>query len=155
MSVYYKENPSYLDDSLDSIFNQTLKPNEVVLVEDGPLNEELDNVINKYKNKHECFKIVKLKENMGLGKALNEGLKYCQYEYVARMDSDDISIPNRFEKQISYLEQHPEIDMLGSNIAEYDEKMTTITGHRIVPENNNEILKMMKKRNPFNPMSVI
>lgn len=155
MSVYYKEKASYLDDALNSIFSQTLKPNEVVLVEDGPLNDDLYKVIDKYKKKYKYFKTVRLKKNMGLGNALNEGLKHCSYEYVARMDTDDISMPDRFEKQIRYLEKHPEVDLIGSNIAEYDEDMINITGYRIVPESNDEIKEFMKKRNPFNHMSVI
>ena len=155
MSVYYKEKASYLDDALNSIFKQTLKSNEVVLVEDGPLNDELYEVIDKYKKKYKYFKTVRLKKNMGLGNALNEGLKHCTYEYVARMDTDDISLPNRFEKQIGYLEKHPEVDLIGSNIAEYDEDMKNITGYRIVPEKNDDIKKFIKKRNPFNHMSVV
>lgn len=155
MSVYYKEKASYLDDALNSIFKQTLKPNEVVLVEDGPLNDELYEVIDKYKKKYKYFKTVRLKKNMGLGNALNEGLKHCTYEYVARMDTDDISLPNRFEKQIGYLEKHPEVDLIGSNIVEYDEDMINITGYRIVPESNDEIIKMMKKRNGMNHVTVI
>ena len=155
MSVYFKENPAYLAESLESIFNQTLLPNEVVLVEDGPLTAELENTINKYAVKYHYLKIVKLEKNSGLGKALNEGLKHCKYDYVARMDSDDISIFNRFEKQIEYLKLHPNIDVIGSNITEYDVNMKNITGHRIVPENNDKILKTMKKRNGMNHVTVI
>jgi glycosyltransferase involved in cell wall biosynthesis len=91
LSVYYKENPLYFRISLDSIFNQTVLPTEIVLVKDGPLTSELDTVIEEYKLKYPILKILPLIKNVGLGKALNEGLKYCSYELVARMDTDDIN----------------------------------------------------------------
>ena len=105
LSLYSKESPDFLRQSLDSIFNQILLPNEVVLVEYGPLTDELYAVLVKYPQ----LKIVKLEKNGGLGKALNEGLKHCSYDIVARMDTDDIAKPDRFEKQIKFLEENPEI----------------------------------------------
>ena len=155
MSVYYKEKASYLDDALNSIFNQTLRPNEVVLVEDGPLNDDLYKVIDKYKKKYKYFKTVRLKKNMGLGNALNEGLKHCTYEYVARMDTDDISMPDRFEKQIAFLEKNPDVDCVGSNMLEYDENMKNVISKKMVPETNEEIKKYVKERNPMNHPTVI
>lgn len=119
MSVYWKEEPSYLQKSLHSIFHQTLQPNEVVLVEDGPLTEELCDVIKDFQRLHKNLKIVPLKVNGGLGRALNEGLKYCTYDLVARMDSDDECYPTRFEKQINFLSTHPEIDVVGSLTTEF------------------------------------
>lgn len=121
MSVYKKEIPSYLKDSLDSIFSQTLPANEVILVEDGPLTNELDHVIKEYQASQPTLQIIKLSQNKGLGNALNEGMKHCRYEYIVRMDSDDICFPNRFEKQINYLEQHPDIDVIGSWSKEFYE----------------------------------
>ena len=93
ISVYSKEKPDFLQQSLDSIFTQTMPPDEVVLVEDGPLTEELDTIIQQYAQQHQELQIVKLPENAGLGPALCEGLKHCHNELVARMDSDDISKP--------------------------------------------------------------
>jgi len=113
MSVYNKEKPEFLRRSLDSIFNQTLLPSEVVLVKDGPLTSELDAVISGFEIKHPELKVIPLEKNMGLGKALNKGMTACTYDYIARMDSDDICFPERFQKQISYIAMHPEIDVLG------------------------------------------
>jgi len=155
MSVYYKEKPEYLKESLDSIINQTLKPNEIVLVEDGPLTKELDKLINEYEKQYDTLKVIKLKENKGLGIALNEGLKHCSYDYVARMDSDDISLPNRFEVQIKYLEEHPEIDIIGTNIHEFDNQMKKHISNKNVPEKQEEIKKYIKQRNPINHVTVV
>ena len=90
LSVYNKENPSYLAKSLDSIFSQTLFPTEVILVKDGPLYNELDSVIDLYVSRYPNLKVFSLLTNQGLGKALNEGLKHCSYDIVARMDTDDM-----------------------------------------------------------------
>ena len=111
-SLYHKETPSNLRSSLDSIFAQTLKPNEVVLMEDGPLTDNLYQVVEEYLVLYpSIFKVVKLPQNVGLGRALNEGLKYCSYELVARMDTDDIAKPNRFEKQVTLFKAHPDIKL--------------------------------------------
>ena len=96
ISLYYKENPDFLRQSLDSVFTQTLPPDEVVLVEDGPLTAELDAVVDEYVRRYQSLHIVKLPKNMGLGNALNEGLKHCSNELVARMDTDDICYANRY-----------------------------------------------------------
>ena len=100
LSLYYKEKGEYLRQSLDSIFNQTLKPDEVILVEDGPLTEALYEVLSEYSNIYSNFKIVRLEKNGGLGNALNIGLAHCSFDLVARMDTDDIAKPDRFEKEI-------------------------------------------------------
>lgn len=104
MSVYYKENPDYFIASLKSIVNQTLKPDQIVIVKDGKLTEKLDQVIEEFVRKEpELFYIVSLDKNVGLGRALDEGLKYCKNELVARMDSDDISLPDRCGIQVEFL----------------------------------------------------
>ena len=119
MSVYYKDDASYLQDSLDSIFEQTTKADEVVLVEDGPLTPDLHNVINHYSHMHKELKILPLQKNGGLGRALNEGLKHCSYDVIARMDADDIAKPERVRKQLEVMEIHPEYDLVGSWIDEF------------------------------------
>ena len=154
MSVYLKENPDYLDKALSSVFNQTIKPTEVVLVEDGSLTEELEKVIVRYENEYKnILKVVRFKENRGLGTALHDGLLECSNEIVFRMDTDDICLPNRFEKQLEVFRKH-DVDIVGSNITEYDETMTNKTSERIVPETDSEIKKFAKKRNPMNHMTV-
>ena len=101
MSVYYKEKPEYLKLALDSIINQTLPVTEIVLIKDGPLTAELDKVVEQYAMEYiGLFRIFALEQNVGLGKALYYGVQQCKYDLIARMDTDDISLPNRFEMQV-------------------------------------------------------
>lgn len=156
MSVYYKEKPEYLQLALESVINQTVKPNEIVLVEDGKLTNELQAVITEYLQKYPAiFKTYALKQNQGLGKALNFGMQKCSYELIARMDTDDIAEPNRFELQIKEFEQNKELMLCGGQIAEFADNPAEITGYRKVPLKHNEILNFAKKRNPFNHMTVM
>lgn len=155
MSVYYKDKKEYLNEAIESIINQTLLPNELVIVEDGPLTNELDILLEDYAQKYEWIKLVKFAKNRGLGEALREGIKYCEYEYVARMDADDFSVPNRFEKQIDLVQKNPEIDLLGGYILEYDENLITPISVREVPLQEKEIKKFVRARNPFNHVTVI
>ena len=155
ISVYKKEKASNLDNALYSIVNQSLMPNEIILVEDGKLTKELFNVIDKYVKKYnKLFKVIVLEKNVGLGKALNEGLKYCSYKYVARMDSDDFSLYERFEKEINII-INEKVDVVGSNIDEYDEKMVKLISKKVVPETYEKIIKYAKKRNPINHVTVV
>ena len=154
MSVYYKEKPEYLKKALESVFNQTILPNEVVLVEDGILTKDLDKVIDQFNKKYsKILKVVKFKDNRGLGMALHDGINKCSNEIIFRMDTDDICNKKRFEEQIKIFEKY-NVDVVGSNIIEYDEKMKSKISERNLPENNNLIIKMAKKRNPINHMSV-
>ncbi|HJA50078.1 MAG TPA: glycosyltransferase [Candidatus Fusicatenibacter intestinipullorum] len=156
MSVYYKEKPEYLQLALKSIINQTVKPNEIVLVEDGKLTNELQAVITKYKQNYpDIFKTYALQQNQGLGKALNFGMQKCSNELIARMDTDDIAEPNRFELQIKEFEKDGELALCGGQIAEFADNPKVITGYRNVPTEHNEILNFVKKRNPFNHMTVM
>lgn len=157
MSVYYKENPIYLKEAIESIYDkQILKPTEIVLVEDGKLTEELYQEINKQKEKlKDILKIVKLEKNSGLGKALNVGVLNCTNELIARMDSDDISCPERFLKQIECFKDNENIDIVGSNISEFINDINNIVGIRNVYENDIDIKKDMKKRCSLNHVTVM
>lgn len=159
ISVYYKEIPRYLDRALQSITDdQILKPDEIVLIKDGPLTKELDEVIGKFKKKYpNLFKIVTLEKNYGLGKALNIGLKNCTYELVARMDGDDISKPERFKKQIEIFQKNPKLDIVGSWIDEFIERDEEITVRSIrkVPETSEEIYQKLKSICAFNHPTVM
>ncbi len=150
LSVYKKEQTAYLKQSLDSIFAQTIFPDEVILVEDGPLSDELYHIIDEYQSRYTVLKILALQENEGLGQALNEGLKHCSYDLVARMDTDDIAKPNRFEKQIKVFKDHPELDVVGAWIDEFNEELSNIISLRKLPENPLEIYEFAKKRCPLN-----
>lgn len=156
ISVYKKEKADYLKQALQSIINQTLKPAEIVIVKDGLLTKKLDECIENFQKQNpKLFKILAFKENRGLGLALRDGVKSCKYEYIARMDSDDISKPDRFEKQFGYLQKHPETALLGTWIIEFskdEKKPDTITK---LPCNHLEIIKFAKRRNPFRHMTVI
>lgn len=156
ISVYKKEKAEYLKQALQSVINQTLKPTEVVIVKDGILTKELDECIGDFQKQHpKLFKILAFNENRGLGLALRDGVKACKYEYIARMDSDDISKPDRFEKQFGYLQKHPEIALLGTWITEFskdENKPDTVTK---LPCTHQEIMKFAKSRNPFRHMTII
>ena len=155
MSLYAKERPDFLRKSLDSVFSQSLKADEVVLVEDGPLTDELYAVVKDYSSSHPELKIVPLPVNGGLGKALNEGLKHCSHELVARMDTDDIAKPDRFLKQVSFIESHPEIDGCSAWIEEFIGDQDNIVSVKKLPEHNDEIYRYGKSRCPINHPAVI
>lgn len=150
MSVYYRENPLYLHDALSSVFNQTLPPSEVILVKDGPLTNDLNDVIKNFSLLYKELKVIPLSKNVGLGKALNKGLTYCSCEIVARMDTDDIAYKDRFEKQIKILETHPDIDVVGAWISEFEGSIDNILSIRKVPESHLEIYNWARKRCPMN-----
>ena len=157
MTVYKEENPKFLDISFRSIWDdQVLRPNQIIVVLDGPIPNKLQNVVNKWKKKIEStMEVHELKENIGLGDALGYGINFCNYEFVARMDTDDISMPNRFDRQIKFLENNKDIDILGSSAIEFIEDIQSIRGIRRVPKNHTEIVNFSKYRNPFNHPSVI
>jgi len=155
ISVYDKENPAYLKAALESIWNeQTLRPSEIVLVKDGDLTPELDWVIDQFQATAPV-KICKLDKNGGLGTALAKGLNLCSNELVARMDSDDISFPDRFEKQIKLMKERPELDISGTNIAEFKHYENQICSNRRMPSQFSEIKRFAKMRNPLNHMTVL
>ncbi|CAM4271904.1 amylovoran biosynthesis protein AmsE [Streptococcus penaeicida] len=156
MSVYIKENPEFLKEALDSIFNQTVLTDDLVLVCDGPLTNDLEEVIKNFKNKFcDIINVIRLEKNMGLGFALNEGLKSCKNELVARMDTDDISLPNRCELQLKKFEKNKSLALISGKILEFQDKQDVITGSRVVPLTNSDIINFSKRRNPFNHPAVM
>lgn len=154
MSVYRKEKPEYLKESIESMLRQTISPDEIVLVKDGPLTTELDNVISEFKGLNN-FKIVELKENVGLGKALNIGLRNCKNEIIARMDTDDISEPNRCEIQLKELVNNDKVCVLGTSVAEFIGSTDNIFAFKNVVQKHEQIIKKMKFRNPINHPTVM
>ena len=151
MSVYHKERPEYLKQAIESIQVQSLSTNDFVLVCDGPLNDELDAVIQtKQLEMGENLNVVRLAKNGGLGNALNEGIKHCKNELVARMDSDDIAYPDRCEKQIAVFNTHSEVSICSGIVEEFTTDPNTVDTRRVPPETNAEIIEFAKKRNPFN-----
>lgn len=153
ISVYIKENPVFLKNCLDSIFNQSIKPTEVILVKDGLLNEGLNKVINSYSKDYESLKIFGYKKNKGLGYALSFGLKKCNHDIVIRCDSDDINDLSRFEQQVKILEKS-NFAIIGSNIEEFYFNPCDANRFRNLPEFNLGIQRLKFSRNPFNHMTV-
>ncbi|MBW5408396.1 glycosyltransferase [Morganella morganii] len=153
ISLYNKEKPDYLYSSLLSIKDNTILPSQIVIVFDGPISNDLSDVVFTFMNLLP-IDIIKLPKNVGLGNALNIGLTKCNYDIIFRMDTDDICLPNRFEKQINYIQENPHISLVGSNTEEFNEDMTISNGQRHVACEHDDIIKLAKKRNPFNHMTV-
>ena len=155
MSVYAKDKPEFLSLAIDSMLSQTIKSNDFVIVEDGPLGEELENLLNEYASKNKEIKLHKLEVNSGLGKALDFGLKFCQNELVARMDADDISLPSRCERLMELFNQNEKLSIAGTNIDEFSDDPNNILYSRVVPTEDSEIKKYIKRRSPFNHPTVM
>ena len=154
MSVYHRDRAGWLRLAMDSMFAQTKPPDDFVLVCDGPLPEDLEKVIRDMEGKHpDILQVIRLEENRGLGSALMAGMPFCRCEIVARMDSDDISRPDRCERQLQVMEEHPDIDIVSGTIEEFQEfrgEKTRMTGYRILPERPEDILRYARLRCPFN-----
>ena len=156
MSVYEKENPEFLVQSIESMLKQTVFPEQFVIVKDGPLTSELDDILKKYEEQYpELFTIVPLEQNSGLAVALDTGLANCRNELVARMDSDDISLPERCEKQLARFENNLRLTVLGPNIDEFNESPENVKRSRVVPSEYEQILKMIRRREPFNHPTIM
>ena len=156
-SVYKNDKPEYVKVALDSMLvNQSVKPTEIVLVQDGPIPEGLTALLNAYENNYAgLMHVIRLEKNGGLGKALCLGVANAKYDICARMDSDDICLPDRFEKQLTYLQSHPECDIVGGQMTEFIDEPNNIVSKREVPLTNNEIYKYMKSRCALNHVTVM
>lgn len=157
VSVYRKENPIYFNESLQSLASQSLLPNELIIVKDGPLTNELNLVIEDFLIQETGFKIkiIQLNKNYGLGYALNIGIKECEYDWVARMDSDDICHSNRFELLTKEILNSKNISVVGSQIEEFIGNTSNIVQKRKVKLYHNAIKKDLSSRNPMNHVSVM
>lgn len=156
MSVYIKEKSDYLSRCLDSVLGNTVVPDEIVIVKDGPISAELEETLSKYISQNEnLYKIVPLETNVGLGLALAEGLMHCTNEIVARMDTDDLAAPNRFELQLAEFESNPELDICGGQIIEFEDVPENPIAQRRVPTEHDEIIEFQKLRCAFNHMTVM
>ncbi|EIR7935575.1 TPA: glycosyltransferase, partial [Escherichia coli] len=153
MSVYYKEDPVFFYDAVNSVFENTIPPDDVVIVVDGPIPEGITDVILALREKYE-LNIVYLSENVGLGRALNIGINYCKYNIIMRMDTDDYCINTRFQEQLDFFSTHSDVVLLGGDIAEFDTELSNFIGVRHVAYTCQSIRDMAKKRNPFNHMTV-
>lgn len=155
MSVYFKENPEFFRISVESMLNQTLSPSEIVIVCDGKLTEELDKVVEEFEeNYKDIVKVLRLEKNSGLANALNEGLKLCDCEYVARMDTDDVSVSDRMECQLRQM-QEANADISSGTIEEFETDENVTKCKKTLPKSQEEILKYARRRNPFNHPCVV
>lgn len=156
-SIYKNDKPEFVRVALDSMLvNQSVKPNEIVLVQDGPVPDELQQVLQEYESKYPgVMNIIRLEKNGGLGNALKLGVENAKYDICARMDSDDICQPDRFEKQLAYLEAHPDCDIVGGQMTEFIDSPDNIVGRREVPLSNEEIYEFMKSRCALNHVTVM
>lgn len=152
ISVYLKTDPKALKKSLESLFAQTVTSDDIVVVADGPLSPETEQVLSEAGDK---INLIRLSENSGLGEALNEGLKHCRYELVARMDDDDISVPERMEKQLNAFEKEEELDIISGTVEEFINEPGDSEGARKLPLEHEDIVAFSKKRNPFNHPAVM
>ncbi|OWT63854.1 glycosyltransferase [Candidimonas nitroreducens] len=155
MAVYFKDDPAYLRQALASIEKNTVLPDEIVLVEDGPIGLHLREVIDEFRS-HLNIKSISLVKNQGLGLALNVGLTKCIHEWVARFDADDVCIPERFEAQLRYIGEHPHVGVFGAQVLEFDsDTREHHKSKRPLACEHNDIVKFAKSRNPFNHMTVM
>lgn len=156
MSVYRLEEPEHLRQAIESIFSQTLPTDDFVIVLDGPISAALQAVIDDASDEHPgVINQVQLTENVGLGRALNEGLPVCKHELVARMDSDDIAFPQRCEIQVGMFANDPDLSIVGSPTLEFSGDTDNVTGVRDVPKTNDEIRRFARRRDPFNHPTVM
>lgn len=155
MSVYKNDIAENVKTAVESIIDQTVKPSQVVIVVDGPVPQETTDILNGLKDTYSEVEIYPLEQNVGLGNALKEGMTHCRYEIVARMDSDDIAVEDRFEKQLACFEKDSDLSIVGSNIAEFIGDKNNVVSVRDVPVTHEEICDYLKKRCPFNHMTVM
>ena len=168
MSIYKSDVPELVRVALDSLLQQTLLPNEIVIVGDGPVPAELEREVERLKVKVQSLpqplpegkgvpEVVYLpqEKNGGLGEAMRIAAEAAKYDYLARMDSDDICLPDRFEKQMKCFEEDPELSLVGGMITEFDGEPENIIAKRILPLEDAEIKRMMRGRCAVNHVTVI
>lgn len=156
LPVYGGDDPQHFDAAITSIAEQTLLPDEILVVQDGPVPESLETVLQTWKDDYEeTFRVHEIETNQGLGNALREGVQECSHDYIARMDADDISVPDRFETQMAFLQEQPDTDVVGGYLAEFDTDPEETQAKRTVPCHHEEIEKRAKFRSPMNHATVM
>lgn len=155
MSIYKKEKPNYFERAIGSVLNQTMPPDEIVIIEDGPLTEKLYEIIDRYQKEYPIIKTYKFENNVQLGKALAKGVELCNNELIARMDTDDIAVSNRFEKQYNYMLSHMDVSACGGWMEEFNDNDGNYHRIKKMPSGYEEIKKYARYRNPLNHMTVM
>ena len=154
IGCYKNDNPKDFETAFLSIYNQTVRPDEIIITVDGQIPQDLNELVNLLEHDYKAV-VLRSEHNNGIGFAHAEAVKHAQYDWIAIMDADDISVHDRFEKQLSYLVEHPEIDIIGSQIEEFIGATDNIVGKRVVPQCDNDIKRYLKKRCPMNHMSIM
>ena len=155
MSVYKNDSPLFFEQAIDSVAKQSVCPNEIVLIVDGPIPDALRQKVLDKQKEYQIVRPVFLPENKGLGNALKVAVENAKYDVIARMDSDDLSSYDRFEKQLSFLEENPDVDIVGGQMTEFIGTPNNIVGQRKVPLSHEDIYNYMKSRCAFNHMTVM
>lgn len=156
MTVYKNDSPEYFIQSVSSMLNQTVQTNDFVLVCDGPITNELEKAIETvFANHKDILNLVRLPQNVGLGQALHDGLILCKNEWVARMDDDDIAHLDRCEIELQFIEEHPDLSIVGSYVNEFEDDSKNPIRVKVVPTDEEDILRFSKRRNPFNHSTVM
>ena len=156
IATYEGDDPDDLERAVQSVINQTVQPDEIVVVADGPLTQQLDTVLTELAEEHpDLFHRTSLSTNRGLGAALCHGVETCSHEWIARMDSDDVAVDDRFERQIEYLRDNPETDAVGGYIGEFDEDPSLVKTIREVPTTPDTLRSAARFRCPLNHPTVM
>jgi glycosyltransferase involved in cell wall biosynthesis len=150
LTVYFNDKFVYFDECLQSIFASSRLPDKIILIQDGPVSSEINQLIKEYLERYQdIIFLYKLSKNSGLAIALNEGLKYCDTDVIIRMDADDIMHRDRIRKQVDFLQNNVNIDIVGSYIAEIDEECNIVKDCVRYPLTHNECKNFFKYRNCF------
>lgn len=154
--VYHGDKADHFSSAINSVINQTYRPSQIVIVVDGPVGVDINGIIDSLEKRDSTiFDIVRLPRNGGLGSALNIGLRHCRNEFIARMDSDDISIPTRFQRQIDYMSRHQNVSIVGSAIEEFVDNPGDLKRYRRLPLAYDNVLRCAKFRSPLNHPTVL
>ncbi len=157
MCVYGGDNPEFFDAAVESVVRQSVPPAEIVLTVDGPIPQTIQAVIDKYRStlKEISFQVIYLERNMGHGQARRTSFDHCTHQLIALMDADDLSLPERFRKQLDCFAANPGLDIVGGIIQEFVDVPEQVAGRRVVPLTDGEIKDYMKRRCPMNQMTVM
>lgn len=155
MAVYYGNEADHFRAAVFSVYQQTVVPDEIIIVVDGPVSSDIDLILSELESSISILRIIRLEENMGHALARQKGMEAARNEWIAIMDSDDIALPNRFELQLKAIEQHPEVSVVGGLIREFVENPEVAVGMRLVPQSDADIKEYLKVRCPMNCMTVM
>ena len=154
IGCYKNDSPDDFETAFLSIVNQTVKPNEIIITVDGPIPEKLEEKVLQFERDFQAV-ILRSEQNNGLGMAHALAVSNAKYDYIAIMDADDISVPDRFEKQLAYIAKHPEVDVIGGQIEEFIGNTDNVVGKRVVPQDDHMVKRYLRKRCPFNHMTIL